>query len=202
LRGEKDHTGVRLFNPEIFISYKHGGESEEVADKLFETGNAKGYNIVYDKANLEYKGRTWEFMQRIGWGRYVIIIISDGYLKSEYCMFEFMEIMSKAENLEDRSFPIVLPDADIFRELNRKKYDNYWKDEIEKLKTGLSEMGSDELLKRVAAIRKYEKIQKAIPKLMEFFDSRNSLTLQKLRDDHFNPIFMALDKKIEEDLSI
>jgi hypothetical protein len=202
LRGEKDHTGVRLFNPEIFISYKHGGESEEVADKLFETGNAKGYNIVYDKANLEYKGRTWEFMQRIGWGRYVIIIISDGYLKSEYCMFEFMEIMSKAENLEDRSFPIVLPDADIFRELNRKKYDNYWKDEIEKLKTGLSEMGSDELLKRVAAIRKYEKIQKAIPKLMEFLDSRNSLTLQKLRDDHFNPIFMALDKKIEEDLSI
>jgi len=202
LRGKMDQSGVRLFNPEIFISYKHGGESEEVADKLFETGVSKGYNIVYDKANLEYKGRTWEFMQRIGWGRYVIIIVSDGYLKSEYCMFEYMEIMRKAENLEDRAFPIVMADAEIYRELNRKKYDTYWKEEIEKLKTGLSEMGSDELAKRVAAIRKYEQIQKSIPALLEFLDSRNSLTLQKLRDEAYNPLFVALDEKIEEDLSI
>jgi hypothetical protein len=38
--------------------------------------------------------------------------------------------------------------------------------------------------------------------LMEFLDSRNSLNLQKLRDENFNPLFVALDKKIEEDLSI
>jgi hypothetical protein len=202
LRGEPIYTGGKIFNPEIFISYKHRGESEAIADSLVENAKANNYNIIIDKANLEYKGKTWEFMERIGWGKYVIVILSDEYLKSEYCMFELMGIIQNGEKLEDRIFPIVLNDADIFKEINRKKYDKYWKDEIISLKSDLSEMESEEIYKRIDTISKYEKILKSIPLLMKFLDERNSMTVQKLQNENFNSLFLCIDKKIQQDLNI
>ena len=202
LRGGPMLSGGKVFNPEIFISYKHTGESDKLADQLFEIGKANEYNIRYDKAHLEYKARTWEFMERIGWGKYVIVVISDEYLKSEYCMFEVMEIMKNGSSWEERVFPVVMNDADVFKEINRQKYDQYWKEEIEKLKTGMTEMESDELIKRIEVIRKYEKILKSLPTLMDFLDKRNSMTLQKLKEENFSALFNTIDKKIQQDLSI
>ena len=202
LRGEPVFSGDKIFNPEIFISYKHGGDSEQIADNLVDIGKSNDYNIIIDKSDLEYKGRTQEFMERIGWGKYVIVIISDEYLKSEYCMFEFMGIIHNGGKLEERVFPIVMADADIFKEINRKKYDKYWKDEILGLKTGLSEMESTELDTRLDAIKKYEKILKSIPVLMAFLEQRNSLTVQKLQGENFSSLFKSIDLKTQQDLSI
>jgi hypothetical protein len=202
LRGDPIFNGGKVFNPEIFISYKHSGESENAADKLFESGKASGLNIIYDKVNLKYKGRTWEFMERIGWGKYVVVIVSDDYLKSEYCMFEFKEILSKGGKMEDRVFPIVMPDADIYKEVNRNKYEKYWKDEIEKLKTDLKDMDSDGIFKRNQVIGKYEEILKSIPLMLDFLDKRNSLTYQILLNEDFSSLFNSIEEKVQKDLEI
>ena len=117
-------------------------------------------------------------------------------------MFEFMGIIHNGGKLEERVFPIVMADADIFKEINRKKYDKYWKDEILGLKTGLSEMESTELDTRLDAIKKYEKILKSIPVLMAFLEQRNSLTVQKLQGENFSSLFKSIDLKTQQDLSI
>jgi hypothetical protein len=202
LRGEPILSGGKVFNPEIFISYKHSGESEVLADKLFDSGKLSGLNIIYDKANLKYKGKTWEFMERIGWGKYVVVIVSDEYLKSAYCMYEFKEVLSKGGKIEDRIFPIVMPDADIYKEINRNKYEKYWKDEIDNLKSGLKDLDSDGLFKRFEVIAKYEEILKSIPLMLDFLDKRNSLTHQIMLDENFIPLFTSIEEKIQKDLEI
>jgi hypothetical protein len=200
LRGKPILTEGKIFNPEIFISYKHSGESDQIAEKLFEKGKESGFNIIIDKANLEFKGRIWDFMKRIGWGKYIIVIIRDAYLKSEYCMFEFKEIMRNGVNFEDRVFPIVLADADIYKEYNWKKYEQYWKEEIEKLKFDLKDMESDRLFKSVDSIKRYEEILKSIPSMMDFLG--NILTYHIQEEETFIPLFNAINDKINTDLTI
>ena len=73
---------------EIFISYAWGGESETIANQLDQALQEKGITIVRDRRDLGYKGRIKAFMEQIGRGRCVIVVISEIYLKSRNCMFE------------------------------------------------------------------------------------------------------------------
>ena len=65
-----------------------------------------------------------DFMQQIGRGHAVIVVISDKYLKSPNCMFELVEI-TRNKDFFDRVFPIVLADADIYNPVNRIRYIKY-----------------------------------------------------------------------------
>jgi internalin A len=95
-----------------------------------------------------------------------------------------------------------MPDADIYKEVNRNKYEKYWKDEIEKLKADLKEMDSDGILKRNQVIIKYEEIIKSIPLMLDFLDKRNSLTYQILLDENFISLYNSIEDKIKKDLEI
>ena len=62
-------------------------------------------------------------------------------------------------------------------------------------------MDSEELIKRAETIRRYENILKSIPFLMTFLDERNSMSLEKLHNENFIPLFNSIDKKIQLDLN-
>jgi hypothetical protein len=98
----------------IFISYGWGGESENIANQIDQAFNEKGVTIIRDKREMAFKGRIRDFVERIGRGKCVIIIINEKYLKSQNCMFELLEI-AKHHTFVDRIFPIVLDDARIYR---------------------------------------------------------------------------------------
>ena len=105
----------------VFISYAWGGEREDIVNEIDETLQQRGIRIVRDKRALGYRGSIRDFMERIGRGSCVIVVISDKYLRSPNCMFELVEI---AENKQfyDRVFPVVLSDANIYDPLKRIEY--------------------------------------------------------------------------------
>ena len=88
---------------EIFISYAWGGESEEIVNQLDQAFQDKGITIIRDKRNLDYKGRIKEFMERIGRGKCIIVVISKKYLESENCMFELWKSPKTANFTTDFS---------------------------------------------------------------------------------------------------
>ena len=98
---------------EIFISYAWGGESEDLVNQLDEAFQAKGITIIRDKRDLGFKGRIKAFMERIGRGKAIIVVISEKYLKSQNCMFELVQIADNGQFYE-RIFPIVMSDANIY----------------------------------------------------------------------------------------
>src|ERR1041384_1136109 len=91
----------------VFISYAWGGVREEFVNEIDNALQQRGLKIVRDKRELEYKGSIKEFMERIGHGDCVIVVISDKYLRSPNCMFELVEI-SDNKQFKGRVFPIIL----------------------------------------------------------------------------------------------
>src|SRR2546423_1772109 len=118
-------TPVKEADKEVFISYAWGGESEDVANELEQAFKDRGVTIVRDKRDLGFKGRIKEFMESIGRGKCVILVISDKYLKSANCMFELIQV-SRHGNFAERIFPVLLADARIYDPLDRISYVEYW----------------------------------------------------------------------------
>lgn len=102
----------------VFISYAWGGEREEIVDQIDRSLQERGLKILRDKRDLGYRGSIREFMERIGQGNCVIVVVSDKYLRSPNCMFELVEIAENKQSY-DRIFPVVLADADIYDPVKR-----------------------------------------------------------------------------------
>jgi hypothetical protein len=110
---------------QVFISYSWGGESESFADKLDEISQNKGITIIRDKRDIGFKGIIKTFMEKIGKGKVIIIVIDEKYLKSKNCMFELVQI-DKNGSFHERVFPIILDDAHIYDPILRITYVQHW----------------------------------------------------------------------------
>lgn len=100
-----------------YISYAwkddQNAAREDFVDYLYdELTGREGVKIFRDRNVLTIQDSIESFMNRIGRGKAVIIVVSDKYLKSEYCMYEAWQIY-KNDNFNDRVFIAVLPDADL-----------------------------------------------------------------------------------------
>jgi len=185
--------------PEIFVSYGWGGESETVVNKIYEQLVEKSYNIIRDKIDLGYKGNIKQFMQTIGKGKCVIVVISDKYLKSENCMYEMLEI-KKNGDVYDRIFPVVLSDARIYDEIDRIDYLNYWDDKVyelqEKIKTIRNPVGTGQVIEK---INQYNDIRRIIDEITDMLRNMNTLTPTMHNDTNFEALVKAMDTKIQTD---
>ena len=85
----------------VFISYAWGGESEETVNQLDQAFQGKGITLVRDKRDLGFKGCIKAFMEDIGRGKAVIVVISDKYLKSRNCMDEASRLPRQARFIWD-----------------------------------------------------------------------------------------------------
>jgi TIR domain len=87
--------------PEIFVSYSWGDDSSEdawkraeVVDRLCETLDKDGWHILRDSNVLRSGELISGFMKRIGLADHVIVVLSDKYLRSPYCMTELHSHLS------------------------------------------------------------------------------------------------------------
>ncbi len=184
--------------PEIYISYALGQPWEGIVDELDRHFQSKGIQIIRDRRNLGYKGRIKEFMAEIGRGRYVIVVISEKYLKSESCMFELLEIARHGE-LHRRIFPIVLEDADIYQAINRIRYIKYWEARIAELDAAMKEVGSANLQGIRDDIDLYTRIRDEIAGLTDTLRDMLNLTPEMHRGSDFEILYQAIETAIEQD---
>ena len=93
--------------PEIFISYSWHDEGLNVADDLERCLQEKGFAVMRDNRAIGYKGLIKEYMQRLGRGRCIILVLSDQYFKSPNCMYELLQIAQQPD-FRKRIFPVVV----------------------------------------------------------------------------------------------
>ena len=125
-------TDMQEYEQAVFISYAWGGESEEIVNQIDQALQQRGLKIIRDIRDIGYKGSISAFMERIGQGNCVIVVISDKYLRSPNCMFELVEI-AEGKQFHDRVFPIVLSDANIYDPVKRLDYVRHWEVKREEL---------------------------------------------------------------------
>ncbi len=188
--------------PEIFISYAWGGESEKIVDILYNTFVGKGYNIVRDKINLGYKGSITGFMDKIGQGKCVVVVISDKYIKSENCMYEIVQI-AKNGQFHDRIFPIVLNDANFYKPVNRIKYVSHWEQQKKELNDSLKILDDMSIVAEIhKELANYNAIHQSISNILAILKDMNTLTPDMHQDTDFEALFQAIDSKIALDRGV
>lgn len=180
---------------QVFISYAWGGESEIVANEIESELNAKSIRLIRDKSDLGFKGLIREFMEKIGQGNLVVLIISDKYLKSKNCMFELLEVEKKGE-FHNRVFPVILPDADIYDSIGIIHYLKYWDEKIKELNASVKELDNLADTRKVQEdINLYTDIRGAIDSLAARLGNMNTLTLEIMRVNHYKPLIEGLQQQ-------
>jgi internalin A len=182
----------------VFISYAWGDEHEEIVNQIDQALHRRGIKIIRDKRNLGYKGSIHEFMERIGRGNCVIIVISDKYLRSKNCMFELVEIANNKQ-FSDRIFPIILPDAKIYDAVERLDYVEFWEQEKAKLNERIRKLSDLSNLQGVREeLDNYDRFRDQISGLTSILKDMNTLTPDLHQDSDFSELYTAIEKRMQE----
>jgi formylglycine-generating enzyme required for sulfatase activity len=185
------------FEQAVFISYAWGGEREEIVNQIDQTLQQRGIKIIRDKRDLGYKGSISEFMERIGRGNCVIVVVSDKYLRSPNCMFELVEIADGTQ-FHDRIFPVVLNDADIYDPVKRAEYVQYWEIKRKELAKAMKKLDPANLQGIREDMDLYDRIRDRISGLTSILKDMNTLTLDIHRDSDFSDLYDAIEKRLGE----
>jgi internalin A len=188
---------MQTYEQEVIISYAWGNESEEIVDQIDQSLQKRGLNITRDKRDLGYKGSIKEFMERIGQGNCVIVVVSDKYLRSPNCMFELVEIADNKQ-FHDRIFPIVQADADIYDPVKRLGYVKYWEDKRNELATAMKTVDPANLQGIRDDMDLYDRIRGKISALASTLKDMNTLTPEMHQDADFIHLYDAIEKRMKE----
>jgi len=178
----------------IYISYAWGGQSDKIVDELENMFNKKGIQMIRDRNVLGYKDNIKTFMETLGKGMSIIIVISDKYLKSSNCMRELIEIL-KNGNFYDRIFPIVLEDADIYDPIKRIAYVQFWDTKKQELDEKVKCVPLGNLKGFRDEIDLYKEISDSISELTEILKNMNTLTPEMHQRSGFNQLLAAMGKE-------
>ncbi len=191
---------METYEQTIFISYAWGGEREEIVNQIDEALQKRGLKITRDKRDLGYKGSIKEFMERIGLGNCVIVVVSDKYLRSPNCMFELVEIADNKQ-FHDRIFPIVLADADIYDPVKRIGYVKYWEEKRAELAEAIKTLDPANLQGIRDDMDLYDRIRDKISGLASTLKDMNTLTPEMHQDANFSHLYEAIEKRMKESLA-
>ncbi|MFG6095908.1 TIR domain-containing protein [Leptothoe sp. ISB3NOV94-8A] len=186
---------------QIYISYawkdnktEQGRQREALVDRICAVLLARRYNLIRDRNHLTLGQSIEKFMREIGRGNYVILVISDKYLRSEYCMFEALEIMKRKDD-QQRVFPVVLSDANIYSREGQVDYIQHWQTKKEQLSALMGPNPSDEYSAMVDVANKIAEIATHVDDFIQFVRDKLSIDPAK----NFDQFIDHLIGNIKED---
>lgn len=181
----------------VFISYAWGGEREEIVNQIDQALQSRGVKIIRDKRELGYKGSINAFMDRIGRGDCVILVISDKYLRSPNCMYELVEI-AENKQFQDRVFPVVLQDADIYNPVRRIQYIQHWEEKRTELAEAIRTLDPANLQGIREEMDLYDRIRDKVSGLTSILKDMNTLMPEMHRESDFEELYNAIEKRLKE----
>ncbi|TMM58024.1 toll/interleukin-1 receptor domain-containing protein [Maribacter algarum] len=185
--------------PSVYISYAWNPESEAIAEFIEVEFKKRGVEVIRDKNDLKYKGRIKRFMDKIGRGKYVILVISKKYLRSENCMFELLQIF-KNQNFYERIFPVVLDEVKIARAADRLDLLKYWENETVNLDKKIRELKELANIQGVAEdLNLYTEIRNNISGLTNILKDINTLNVDLHINSDFQQLCDLVQSKIKSD---
>ncbi|GAB3659668.1 hypothetical protein GCM10028791_33150 [Echinicola sediminis] len=183
----------------VYISYAWNEKSEAIADALEQKLTDMGAHFMRDKTELNYKGRIRDFMDQIGRGEYVILILSNDYFQSEYCMYELLQIF-KNQRFYDRIYPIVLEEVSISKATDRVELVKYWENKSKELDKKIRELENLSNIQGISEdLNLYQEIRNNIANLTRILKDINYLNTDMHIKADFSQIIQLIKQHHTED---
>lgn len=167
-------------------------------------GKAK---ISRDIRDVEYHESFKNFMQTIEMHDFVIMIISDNYLKSRNCMFEVLEVIKDSQFQKKLAFIVLYDDdikyyqdqttpsigAKVYSFEGQTTYSLYWSKVEKELQEQIEALGDPtRAIYQIKEKRIVQRILLDLPEFMEFVKDAKGLSLSDHIGSGFNDILRFL----------
>lgn len=154
----------------VFISYSWN--DSDIVDEIDKELEKRKVSIKRDKKCIKDWDSITDFMKTIRVQDYVVVIISDNYLKSNNCMYEVLELM-KDDNYKYRVLPVVVGD-DVYNPESRLGYVKYWQDKAESYKNRLKDIEDENKEYVISTLNHYNSVAKSIGEFISFICDTNN----------------------------
>lgn len=179
--------------PSVYVSYSWTPSSQEIVGRLETVFASHGIQLGRDTSRIRYGESIKKYMQELGRGGAIIVVLSSEYLKSENCMYELLEI-EKNRDLHKRVYPIVLRDTPLYDSEALLDYIGFWEQRAEALETKMRGLRQQDHLAGVnAKLDLYRDIRRSIAGLTEILADMNALQ----EDVHLETDFEALIDRLK-----
>jgi len=184
----------------VYISYARGNTgdsnlgSEGIVNLIEGFLRTNGYDVRRDTTSIPYTALISTFMEEIGRGHCVIVVVSDKYLRSPFCMYELLEVY-RNEGFHERLCPIVLADARMSSFAERHTYIEHWSSQLEQLAELIHKINPLNLaLHTLDEFHKYRDISQNADTLLSFIADMRHLTLEELIKNDFAILRQRIDQ--------
>jgi internalin A len=175
----------------VFVSYKQSDESIALVDRIENVLRDHGITLIRDRNEVAYRDSFRKFMERLGAGDAIVVVLSDAYLKSENCMFELTEIAGGG-GLHKRVYPVKMADANISNPETRLDYAIYWNKRTAALKEKMTRAEPEDLSGSHEDLKDFGRFRATIDGLVKTFSDMNTLKV----GDSLQPVIDQLEKLI------
>lgn len=173
--------------PTIFLSYCW--KDIDHANTIDNDFKSIGITFRRDQRNLEYRQSIKEFMQTIGKHDFVVMLISNAYLRSANCMYEVTELLNSHE-FNKKILPVLLPDASgIFNKAQRLIYYKHWEMERSEAQGRLQEISNEDHLQQV---KECNNIIEHLDKFFTTVTDMNISGIEKLKASGYDPLLKLI----------
>ena len=119
----------------VYVSYAWSADTD-IVDRIERRLLALKVDFRRDIRCLAYRESILDFTLEMAAGHRVIVVVSDIYLRSSYCMRELLELYRHSGlGFRRRVYPVVLPCAKgLFDAEARLAYIGYWKERLQTLR--------------------------------------------------------------------
>jgi len=185
-------------HPAIYISHAWGGKSEQIVHAILERFEREGLKVILDKKDLGYRESIRKFMESLGQADAIIVVVSQKYLHSEYCMFELLQIYEN-KNILERIFPIVLDEVNIAKSTDRLELVKYWEGQTEELESKIRELRTLSHIEGITEdLNLYNSIRNKIAKLTSILKDINTLNITLHEASDFDQLIEAIKRKVSQ----
>lgn len=172
----------------VYASYAWQVEEQtKILDKLEAACSSHAIRILRDKNEIGYRESIQAYMNKLVAGDAIILVLSDAYFKSQYCMYELCEIYKHKASLK-QVYPIIVKNTELNDPLRRLDYLSYWEDKSKDLEEKLNSVKRSYTKNLNQILDDYVDNRRMIDELLAVLGDMNALT----QDVHLDTDFAAL----------
>lgn len=195
--------------PKVFISYAWGDDTSEgkVRSQTVEALHAAlekgGFQPARDRDQILPGEPISAFISRLTRADLIVVVISDKYLRSYYCMYEIYKLWQRCqgdhEELIQHVVPIILPEVRIKDFEERMLYIKYWSDRAKQLKALVLDPELNPSPESWHEVRSIQEFAYHLDGILVFLqDVLMPRNLEAHLDDGFQAVREALRRRIEK----
>lgn len=179
----------------IFISYSW--DDSIIVDHIEEYMTSVGIKIVRDKKDLKFLDNIKEFMTSIRTYDFVLMIVSDSYLKSRNCMFEALEVL-KDPKIKEKLIPIIHNSTKVYDPFEWPAIIKFWEEKSKELEINLKEIDLNNTDQIDEEMQILSKISANIGELLKTIQSMNCPPYKMHVENEFKDVLLAIKFSISD----